>query len=141
MTTLYKKVGRRYKPVAEHEEWDSYPEGAHLVMCRPGGTLRRFNVDPDRAGLLAAAEPLRDQIRALMMELHRMRPTRRPVTLAQRAAWRRFQKAMGGDGYFVEYASVGEIADAVVDLIVEEAGKWRPQSQNPQGVTLEASRE
>ncbi len=28
-----------------------------------------------------------------------------------------------GDGYFVEYASVGEIADAVVDLIVTEAGK------------------
>lgn len=25
---------------------------------------------------------------------------------------------MGGEGYFVEYASVGEIADAVVDLIV-----------------------
>lgn len=44
-----------------------------------------------------------------------MRPTRRPVTLQQAAAWRRFQKAMGGDGYFVEYASVGEIADAVVD--------------------------
>ena len=80
--------------------------------------MRRFNIDPDRAGLLAAAEPLRDQIRALVVELHRMRPTRRPVTMQQAAAWRRFQKAMGGDGYFVEYASVGEIADAVVDLIV-----------------------
>ena len=123
MTTLYKKVGRRYKPVAEHEHWDSYPAGAHLVVCSPGSTLRRFDIDPDRAGLLAAAEPLRGQIRALVVELHRMRPTRRPVTLAQQAAWRRFQKAMGGDGYFVEYASVGEIADAVVDLIVTEAGK------------------
>ena len=41
MTTLYKKVGRRYKPVAEHEEWDSYPVGAHLVVCSPGSTLRR----------------------------------------------------------------------------------------------------
>ena len=30
---------------------------------------------------------------------------------------------MGGDGYFVEYASVGEIADAVIDLIVKGAGK------------------
>ena len=55
MTTLYKKVGRRYRPVAEHEEWDSYPAGAHLVVCSPGSTLRRFNIDPDRAGLLAAA--------------------------------------------------------------------------------------
>ena len=33
MTTLYKKVGKRYKPVAEHEEWDSYPEGAHLEIA------------------------------------------------------------------------------------------------------------
>ena len=123
MTTLYKKVGRRYKPVAEHEEWDSYPEGAHLVVCSPGITLWRFRIDSDRAGLLAAAEPLRDQIRALVVELHRMRPTRRPVTMQQAAAWRRFQKAMGNDAYAVEYASVGEIADAVVDLIVTEAGK------------------
>ena len=123
MTTLYKKVGRRYKPVAEHEEWDSYPAGAHIVICQPGSTMRRFGIDPDRAGLLAAAEPLREQIRTLVMELHRMRPTRRPVTLAQQAAWRRFQKAMGGAAYCVEYASVAEIADAVVDLIVTEAGK------------------
>ena len=123
MTTLYKKVGRRYKPAAEHEEWDSYPAGAHLVVCSPGSTLRRLNVDPDRAGLLAAAEPLRDQIRALVVELHRMRPTRRPVTMQQAAAWRRFQKAMGNDAYCVEYASVGEIADAVVDLIVGAEGK------------------
>ena len=119
MTTLYKKVGRRYRPVAEHEEWDSYPEGTHIVVCSPGSTLRRFNVDPDRAGLLAAAEPLRDQIRTLVMDLHKMRPTRRPVTMQQAAAWRRFQKAMGNDAYAVEYASVGEIADAVVDLIVK----------------------
>ena len=99
------------------------PEGAHLVVCSPGSTLRRFDIDPDRAGLLAAAEPLRAQIRALVVELHRMRPTRRPVTMEQAAAWRLFKKAMGNDAYCVEYASVGEIADAVVDLIVKGEGK------------------
>ena len=123
MTTLYKKVGRRYRPVAEHEEWDSYPDGAHLVVCSPGSTLRRFSIDPDRAGLLAAAEPLRSQIRALVMDLHKMRPTRRPVTLEQKAAWHAFERAMGNDAYCTEYASVGEIADAVVDLIVTEGAK------------------
>ena len=45
------------------------------------------------------------------------------MALAQQAAWGRFQEAMGNDAYCVEYASVGEIADAVVDLIVKEAGK------------------
>ena len=122
MTTLYTKVGRRYLPCAEHEVWNSFPEGAHLVVCSPGSTLRRFNIDPDRAGLLAAAEPLRAEIRALVMELHRMRPTRRPVTQAQADAWHAFERAMGNDAYCVEYASVGEIADAVVDLVTE-AGK------------------
>ena len=118
MTTLYKKVGRRYRPVAEHEEWDSYPEGAHLVICQPGSTLRRFNVELDRAGLLAAAEPLRDQIKDLVVERLRMRPTRKLITQKQADAWHAFERAMGNDGYVVEYASVGEIADAVVDLIV-----------------------
>ena len=118
MTTLYKKVGKRYRPVAEHEAWNCYPEGAHLVVCRPGSTMRRFRIDPDRAGLLAAAEPLRGQIRALVVELHRMRPTRRPVTQAQADAWHAFERAMGNDAYAVEYASVAAIADAVVDLIV-----------------------
>ena len=33
------------------------------------------------------------------------------------------KKAMGGDGHFVEYASVGEIANAVVDSIVKGEGK------------------
>lgn len=123
MTTLYKKIGRRYKPVAEHEEWNCYPEGAHLVVCRPGSTMRRFDIDPDRAGLLAAAEPLRSQIRDLVVELHKMRPTRRPVSLEQQVAWQRFARAMGDDMYCMERASIAEIADAVVDLIVKEAGK------------------
>ena len=47
-----------------------------------------------------------------------MRPTRRPVTQAQADAWHAFERAMGNDCYVVENASVGEIADAVVDLIV-----------------------
>ena len=46
MTTLYKKVGRRYRPVAEHEEWGSYPEGAHLVMCRPVRSMNLFGGTP-----------------------------------------------------------------------------------------------
>ena len=30
MTTLYKKVGRRYQTVAAHEDLDSYPAGARV---------------------------------------------------------------------------------------------------------------
>ena len=118
MTTLFKKVGRRYRPVAEHDASDSYPEGAHLVICQPGSTTRRFGIEPDRAGLLAAAEPLREKIKAIVVEKMRMRPTKRPLTPEQRRAWETFKGVMGQDGYMLEYPSVAEVADAVVDLIL-----------------------
>ncbi len=40
MTTLYKKAGKRYRPVAEHEEWDSYHEGAHLERSEKWNELK-----------------------------------------------------------------------------------------------------
>lgn len=76
---------------------------------------------------IGAAYPLREQIRALVVEMHRMRPTRRPVTLEQQVAWQRFARAMGDDMYCMERASIIEIADAVVDLIAgAKQGPRRP---------------
>ena len=44
----YEKVGRSYKPVSEYDSdlLDSLPKGAHLIMCYPGGSSRRYNIDP-----------------------------------------------------------------------------------------------
>jgi hypothetical protein len=121
MTTFYEKRGRRYRPVAEDRHWDSFPQGAHLVVCAPGSQITRYRIEPDHAGLLAAAEPLRDKIRETVAEKLHMRPTRPLLTMHQAAAWRKFQEAMGNDNYCVEYPSVGELADAVMDLIVRNA--------------------
>jgi len=118
---IYRKVGRRYKPAGlmfEHEIW---PQGAHLVVVEPGWRMVRYNVDPDHAALLAAAEPLRDKIRGRVSKLLAMRPSRRIVTPQQRAAWNAFVTAMGNDGYIVEYPAVGEIADAVMDLLLRHS--------------------
>lgn len=121
MTTLYEKIGRRYKPAAERDEWDAWPKGSHLVVVEPGIRMCRYNVEPDRAAVLAAVGGMRQAICDLVREKLRMRPRRPPVTLAQQAAWCRFQRAMGDDAYCVEYASVQEIADAVADLVAQEA--------------------
>lgn len=118
MTTLYEKRGRRYYPVAEERRWDAFTKGAHLVVCTPGFQTTRHNIDLDHAGLLAAAEPLREQITKLVMEKLSMRPSKRPVTQQQLEAWEAFRSAMGNDGYIVEYLSAAELADAVVELIV-----------------------
>jgi len=52
----YEKVGRRYVPVYEYDSnlLDSFPQGNHLVMCYPGGSSRRFNIDPNYAAMIAA---------------------------------------------------------------------------------------
>lgn len=120
MTTLYVKRGRRYYPVSERDEYESFPHGAHLVICEPGSRLTRFSVSPDRAGLLAAAEPARERIRLAVVDALAMRPTKLPVTPEQRRAWESFVAAMGNDGYIVEYPSVNEVADRAIKAIFGE---------------------
>ena len=60
----YEKVGRRYKPVAEYDPdyMDSFPKGNHLVICYPGGKSTKYNVDPNRAALIAAGFMAKDKI-------------------------------------------------------------------------------
>jgi hypothetical protein len=118
---LYRKVGKRYQPAGLQFEADAFPRGAHLVVVDRGWQHVRYNVVPDHAALLAAAEPMRDAIRETVSRLLAMRPTRRPVTATQRAAWDAFSRAMGNDQYIVEYPAVGEIADAVMDLLLRHS--------------------
>ncbi len=60
----YEKVGRRYVPVSEYDSefLDAFPKGNHLVMCYPGGTSRRFRIDPALAPMIAAGRYAEDAI-------------------------------------------------------------------------------
>lgn len=121
MTTLYEKVGNRYRPVREERMWGSWPRGFHLVYADPeGGKSYRFNIDPDRVGLIAAAKEREGALRQALNEALAMRPTRRPVTERQAKAWNAFKLAMGADGYIVEYAGVLEVIDRMIDVLVSE---------------------
>ena len=66
MTTLYKKVGRRYRPVAEHEEWDSYPAGRCRAATQPdqGACGRAAQDAPDAPASDANAGGRMARIRA-----------------------------------------------------------------------------
>lgn len=123
MTTFYEKRGRRYVPVSEERWWDSWPDGFHLVYSKPAGGLAvRFNINPDTAGLLAAAKLKEDALRKVLTEALAMRPRKSPITDKQRKAWEAFQKAMGNDRYIVEYAGVNVVIDAMIaELLVMEA--------------------
>lgn len=112
--TWYEKKGRKYVPVAEYARIDGWPKGFHIVYVKPGSTMCKFLIEPDRANLLAAAIEHEDALRAIISDMLAMRPTKRPVTKKQAAAWQAFQETMGNERFIVEYASVGEIVDAVM---------------------------
>ena len=119
----YEKVGRRYKPVAEYDSayMDSFPKGNHLVMCYPGGTSRRFNIDPDYAGLMAASRVVEDALSSAIVKSSEMRPHRKPITEKQKKAWENLAKAFGDERYYVEIPSAREIAEEGVKAMMKEA--------------------
>lgn len=121
----YEKVGRRYVPVAEYDSTylDSFPKGAHLVMCYPGGSSRRFNIDPNYAAMIAAGRVAEDAISQAVVKASEMRPRRVAITEKQKKAWENLAKAFGDEVYYIELPSAREIAEQGVKAMQEEAEK------------------
>ena len=121
----YEKVGRRYKPVAEYDNtWmDSLPKGTHLIMCYPGGTSRRFNIDPNYAAMIAAGRLAEDAVCRAISKASELRPTTTPLTEGQRRAWRKLAKELGDDLCTLRGLSVHDCAEAGVKAMQAEADK------------------
>ena len=119
----YEKVGRRYKPVAEYDStyMDSFPKGNHLVMCYPGGSSRRFNIDPNYAAMIAAGRVAEDVISSAVVKASEMRPRNTPITEKQKKAWEALAKSFGDERYYIELPSAREIAEAGVRAMQEQA--------------------
>jgi hypothetical protein len=119
----YEKKGRRYVPVAEYDSdlMDSYHKGTHLVMCYPGGTSRRYNIDPNYAAMIAAGRVAEDAISKAVVKASEMRPHNKPITEKQRKAWEALAKAFDNDRYYVEIPSAREIAEEGVKAMMVEA--------------------
>ena len=122
---FYEKKGRRYVPVSEYdsEHMDSFPKGTHLVMCYPGGSSRRFNIDPNYAAMIAAGRVAEDAISSAVVKASEMRPHQTPLTVKQKKAWDNLTKAFETDRYYIEIPSAREIAEAGVKAMQEEAEK------------------
>jgi hypothetical protein len=122
---FYEKVGRRYVPVAEYdnEMLDSFPKGNHLVMCYPGGTSRRFNIDPNYAAMIAAGRVAEDKMCKAMSKASELKPERTPITAEQKAAWENLAKAFGSELCTLRGASIHDVVEAGVKAMQEEADK------------------
>ena len=121
----YEKQGRRYVPVAEYDNdlLDSFTKGNHLVMSYPGGTSRRFNIDPAYAPMIAAGRVAEDAICNALHKASEMRPQRTPITLGQKKAWEKLAKEFGDALCPLQHASARDLAEAGVKAMQEEADK------------------
>jgi hypothetical protein len=121
----YEKVGRKYVPVAEYDKnlLDSFAKGNHLVMCYPGGSSRRFNIDPAFAPMIAAGRLAEDAICQALNKASEMRPARTTITPAQQRAWKKLAKEFGDELCVLKGASIRDIAEAGVKAMQAEADR------------------
>jgi len=124
-TIFYKKVGRRYVPVSEYdnEYLDSFPKGDHLVSVYPGGSSRRFNIDPAYAPMIAAGRVAEDAISKALMRASDLRPQKAPITEGQRKAWENLVKEFGEEARCLEWPSAREACEEAVKAMQIEADR------------------
>ena len=123
--TYYEKQGRRYVPVAEYDnDWlDSFPKGTHLVMSYPGGSSRRFNIDPAYAAMIAAGRVAEDAVCTAMIKADEIQPTRRAMTEAERDAWNNLIAVWGDEARSLRRPAMRDVAEAGVKAMMAEADK------------------
>ena len=121
----YEKVGRKYVPVAEYDSdfLDSFTKGNHLVMSYPGGTSRRFNIEPALAPMIAAGRVAEDAICRAISKAAELRPQRTPLTPRQKQAWEELAAAFGDELCTLQGLSIHDCAQAGVEAMQTEADK------------------
>jgi len=121
----YEKIGRKYVPVAEYDSdfLDSFTKGTHLVVSYPGGSSRRYNIDPAYAAMIAAGRVAEDAICKAICEASELRPKSTPITEGQRKAWRKLAKEFGDELCTLNGLSVHDCAEAGVKAMMLEADK------------------
>lgn len=124
---FYVKKGRKYIPHSTYssEFCDSFPKGTHLVQSYPGGSSRRFNIEPAYAPMIAAGRVAEDAISRKIMEATEIRRNSRnketPLTPSQHAAWENLVKEFGPDAKQLEWPSARECAEEAVKAMMKEA--------------------
>ena len=124
-TIFYVKKGRRYIPHSTYsnEFCDSFPKGTHLVDVYPGGSSRRFNINPAYAPMIAAGRVAEDVISKALMRASDMRPKSAPLTQEQRDAWDNLVRVFGPEARTLEWPSAREACEAAVKAMTVEADK------------------
>ena len=117
---IYQKHGRRYKQVGQYLEFDCFSNGAHLLVVNKGCTSYLHNVEPDKAGVLAAMKIAKDAMVKAFMEASDLRPVNQPVTITEEQ--RRLLDELKATGFCTEMwirESIQGIIDAGMNVLEE----------------------
>lgn len=122
---FYEKQGRKYIPVSEYDSEliDALPKGDHLVSVYPGGSSRRYRIDPALAPMIAAGRVAEEAICTAIGEASKLKPTTTPITPEQQAAWINLSKAFGQEIMTLQALSIRDCAEAGVKAMQQEADK------------------
>jgi hypothetical protein len=93
------------------------------VMSYPGGTSRRYGVDPNYAAMIAAGRVAEDTMSRAIYQASEARPKERPITERQRAAWAEMKAAFGDEFFSLTLPAARDIAEKGVAAMQEEALK------------------
>ena len=112
-------------PVYEYDNdlLDSFSKGTHLVDVYPGGSSRRYNIDPAYAPMIAAGRVAEDAMCKAISAASEMRPKSTPITEGQRRAWRKLAKEFGDDLATLNISSARDIAEAGIKAQMAEVDK------------------
>jgi len=124
---FYVKKGRRYVPHSTYDPMfcDAFPKGTHLVQSYPGGSSRRYNIDPAYAPMIAAGRVAEDAISEAIRKATdlRMKPRSTPLTPEQKAAWDHLVEVFGEEARYLEWPSAREACEQAVKAMTIEAEK------------------
>jgi hypothetical protein len=121
----YEKRGRKYHPVYEYDSdlLDAFPKGSHLVMVYPGGSSRRYNIDPNYAAMIAAGRVAEDAVSEAINKALDLRPQKQPISEHQQKLWRELAESFKQDDYPLIRPATRDAAEAGVKAMMQEADK------------------
>lgn len=122
MTTLYEKVGRKYKPVREHDTvvWESLPAGYSLIFTKPGGRSYMYNVMPDRAAAVAAMHEVREAMLDAAQKVAEFKPQTAKLSKKHQAAYKKYQESIPASERCALWAgSLQDGLDAAIKVLGE----------------------
>jgi len=115
----YKKVGRKYVQDNDPYAYDGLREGWWLVKVAPGSTSIRQQVYPHKAEITAAAREKEDQLMDIIRDASEARPSQNPISPEALADWQAFIDKHGKEFTTLQYPSIQENAEKIIEALLK----------------------